>query len=221
MKRTITRYTPLEAYFYDRFVAPVVVEISGDIVADMAKQIPQSLSLLDVGCGGGQLAIELAMLRDDLAITGLDLSAGQIKRARKRASLSVVSVDFVEGDAMNLPFEDAGFDIVFSISSIKHWPDMKAGLAQCIRVLKPGGVLMIAEVDKECPRAVALKLIEKLKYPFFIFIKKRALKFYLETVSGGSIGIGDIKKIAATLKVSKYDTAMMLDGLCWVMMAEK
>ena len=219
MKRHITRYSPIEAYVYDRFIAPVVVGISGDMVAKFAKQTPQNASLLDVGCGGGQFAIEISLLRNDLKVTGLDLSAGQIRRAGKRAIAANVSSVFIKGDAMSLPFEDESFDIVYSIGSIKHWPDMKAGLAQCLRVLKPGGILMIVEIDKDCPRAVASAFISKLKYPFFI--KKRALEFFLETVSGGSIGIVDARKIVSVLNVSKFDTAIMLDGLCWVMMAVK
>ena len=219
MKRIITRYNRLEAYVYDRFIAPVVVEISSNMVADMAKQIPQNASLLDVGCGGGQFAIQISLIRNDLKVTGLDLSPQQIKRAGKRALAAGVSSVFIKGDVVSLPFDDERFDIVYSIGSIKHWPDMKAGLAQCLRVLKPGGILMIVEVDKDCPRVVASEFISKLKYPFFI--KKRALKFYLETVSGGSIGIGDVRKIAAALNVLKFDTAIMFEGLCWVMVAEK
>jgi SAM-dependent methyltransferase len=219
MKKIITSYSPIEAYLYDRFIAPSVLRVSEGMIEGFANQIPRNASLLDVGCGGGQIAIKISLMRGDLKVTGLDLSAGQVRRAGKRARAGGVGTDFIKGDAMSLPFHDGEFDIVYSIGSIKHWPDMKSGLAQCLRVLKPGGFLMIAEIDRDCPRAAASAFISELKYPFFM--KKMALNFFLETVAGGSIGIADAGKIVSGLNVSEFDTAIMLDGLCWVMTVVK
>jgi ubiquinone/menaquinone biosynthesis C-methylase UbiE len=219
MKKIITRYSPIEAYVYDRFIAPGVARVSGDMITGFAERVPQNASLLDVGCGGGQIAIKISIMRSDLKVTGLDLSAGQIRRAGKRSAKAGTRNVFIKGDAMSLPFNDAEFDIVYSIGSIKHWPDMKAGLAQCLRVLRPGGVLMVAEIDRDCPRAAASGFISELGFPFFI--KKWSLEYFLETVSGGSIGIGDARKIVSGLNVSEFDAAIMLEGLCWVMVAVK
>jgi ubiquinone/menaquinone biosynthesis C-methylase UbiE len=219
VKRVITRYSWLEAYLYDRFIAPVVMEISRELSEEFAGQVPENAEVLDVGCGGGQFAIQLSELRNDVNVTGLDLSPGQIRRARKRAKRAGVNTRFVEGSALNLPFENEGFHIVYSMGSIKHWPDMTEGLRECLRVLKKGGILMVSEVDSNCPEDVALSFVSKWKFPFMM--KKRALRFFQDSVSGGSIGIEDAGEMAACLDVSKAEVSLILDGFSWVLVAIK
>src|SRR5262245_50562601 len=69
-------------------------------------------SVLDVGCGTGVAAITAA--RRGAKVTGLDLTPALLERAKYNAKLAGVEVDFHEGDAENLPFPDASFDIVVS-----------------------------------------------------------------------------------------------------------
>jgi SAM-dependent methyltransferase len=99
--------------------------------------------VLDAGCGGGGTALSLAE-EADLAV-GLDLEArfrdaGTRLAAEKRTG----KVAFVQGDGSRLPFRDAAFDLVFSHSVIEHVASAEAYLAECHRVLRPGGVLYLS-----------------------------------------------------------------------------
>jgi SAM-dependent methyltransferase len=95
--------------------------------------------LLDVGCGTGVVAITAAKL--GARVTALDLTPELLERARENARLSKVEVDFHEGDAENLPFPDASFDVVLSQFGHIFAPRPEVATAEMLRVLKPGGTV--------------------------------------------------------------------------------
>ncbi len=143
-------YTEFEARAYDRVIAPAVASFESVLLEDALSRVPRGGRLLEVGCGGGQLLAKLAERRDDLRLTGLDLAAGQVLRARERTARHGPRVEVVEGSALALPFGEAAFDSVISVASIKHWPDPLRGLSECARVLRPGGELFVVEADRGC-----------------------------------------------------------------------
>ena len=143
------RYSSLEAWAYDRLIAPAVMDMRDAVVDDYLADLPQGARVLEVGCGGGQLAHAVLEQRPDLSWVGLDLSTDQIERARKR-NAGHPNAELVVGNALALPFPDQCFDATVSIASIKHWPDQSKGLAECVRVLRPGGLLLVVEADRGC-----------------------------------------------------------------------
>ncbi|MFE2507838.1 class I SAM-dependent methyltransferase [Streptomyces naganishii] len=106
---------------------------------------PGTRDLLDVGCGTGIVTRRLAALRPALRVTGVDLSAGMARRAAARLPGAVV-----RADSRRLPFPDARFDAVSSVWLLHLAPsagDARATVAECARVLRPGGVY-VTTVDK-------------------------------------------------------------------------
>ena len=107
------------------------------------KNAPQNI--LDVGCGIGGSSLYLA---DKFAaeVTGITLSPRQVSRARERAISAGLeeSVEFQLANALKMPFADNSFDLVWSLESGEHMPDKAQFLAECYRVLKPGGKLLLA-----------------------------------------------------------------------------
>ncbi|MDF2460351.1 MAG: Methyltransferase, ubiE family [Nitrospira sp.] len=99
-------------------------------------------TFLDVGCGSGQLALMAA--RDGLQVTGVDIAANLIERARSRARAENLQARFEEADAEALPFEDESFDVVASLigAMFAPRPDLVAG--ELVRVCKPGGTIAMA-----------------------------------------------------------------------------
>ncbi len=100
--------------------------------------------ILDVGCGIGGSSLYLAQ-KYDAKVTGVTLSPVQASRARDRAREAGVAatVQFQVADALNLPFKENSFDLIWSLESGEHMPDKERFLQESYRVLKPGGMLLM------------------------------------------------------------------------------
>jgi ubiquinone/menaquinone biosynthesis C-methylase UbiE len=99
------------------------------------------LDLLEVGCGMGTDLLQFA--RGGARVTGLDYTPRSIEIARRRFGVYGVPGDFVLGDAENLSFPDASFDIVYSNGVLHHTPDTQRAIDEIHRVLRPGGVAKV------------------------------------------------------------------------------
>lgn len=112
-------------------------------IAELADLQP-SYAVLDVGCGPG--AAVRAAAGSVARAVGVDRSEAMIAIAKRR-SAGFSNVEFVGAGAEGLPFPDASFDLVWTIHAFHHWEDRDRGIAECLRVLKPGGRLLIAESE--------------------------------------------------------------------------
>jgi ubiquinone/menaquinone biosynthesis C-methylase UbiE len=117
-----------------------------DRTADLAlARAPETQRILDVGCGTGYLLRELAgRCSQAVELVGIDPAGGMIAAARAAADDD--RLQWVEGTAEELPFPEAFFDLVVSTTSFDHWADQQAGLAECARVLVPGGWLVLTDL---------------------------------------------------------------------------
>jgi tocopherol O-methyltransferase len=138
------------------------------------KELPEAYGILDVGCGIGGSTLYLtekfnSVSENNLSFdgevdrnfsrssgqnktdtrvtaTGITLSPVQANRATERAKIAGLEskVNFLVADALNMPFPDDSFDLVWSLESGEHMPDKIKFLQECYRVLKPGGTLILA-----------------------------------------------------------------------------
>ncbi|HSL46682.1 MAG TPA: methyltransferase domain-containing protein [Anaerolineales bacterium] len=116
------------------------------VTADLALIKPGD-SVLDVGCGTGEVTLRAKMCAKNGNVYGIDPAPEMINVARQKAARKRLDIDFRVGVIEALPFPDASIDVVTSSLMMHHLPeDLKArGLAEIYRVLKPGGRLLIAD----------------------------------------------------------------------------
>lgn len=140
-------------------------EAKVDFVREMVKwggldQVAQGSTLLDVGCGIGGSSRILA--RDyGFDVTAVTISPQQVKRATELTPPEM-KAKFQVDDAMALSFPDASFDVVWCIEAGPHMPDKAVFAKELLRVLKPDGILVVADWNQRDDRNNPLNFIEKL-----------------------------------------------------------
>jgi ubiquinone/menaquinone biosynthesis C-methylase UbiE len=143
-------------------------------------------AVLDVGCGTGTLALEVARrIGRTGQVAGIDPSGVQIARAQAKADRTQLPVTFQTGVIEQLPFPDQHFDVVLSTLMMHHLPKplKQQGLAEIARVLKPNGHLVIADFVRKQDRA------------------GRATRFH----AGGS-SLPDLRSLVSEAGLSQVDT---------------
>lgn len=114
-------------------------------------------AVLDLGCGGGILAESLA--RAGATVTAIDLSAAQIEVARLHALESGLQIDYQLLASHDLAAtRPASFDLITCMEMLEHVPDPEAILADCRRLLKPGGKLFLSTINRN-PKSFALAIV--------------------------------------------------------------
>lgn len=104
--------------------------------------IRSGTSLLDVGCGAGQVALIAA--RAGAKVTGCDIATNWLEKARARAAAEGLAITFEEGDAESLPYLDAEFDAVVSLVGAMFAPRPQMVAAELTRVCRAGGMIAMA-----------------------------------------------------------------------------
>lgn len=135
-----------------------------DFVHEMVRwgeldRLSPGTTVLDVGCGIGGSSRILAQ-DYGFAVTGITISPQQVKRAQELTPHGV-SAQFKVDDALALSFPDASFDVAWSIEAGPHMPDKAQFARELLRVLKPGGILVVADWNQRNDRHKPLNFWEK------------------------------------------------------------
>ena len=143
------------------------------------------MTLLDVATGTGLVARAAhRIVRDPHAVVGLDPSAGMLREARK-----AVAGPLVQGQVEELPFRGARFDFLTIAYALRHAADLEVAFGECLRVLKPGGRILILEIS--CPSSRG---------------RRRLVRFYLTKVLPSVIALRTRNRHARVLTRYYWDT---------------
>ena len=149
------------AEIYDEKFVPALFGQWGPVVASAAGVVPRQ-AVLDVACGTGALALATAaVVGPEGRVAGLDANPEMLAVARRKSA----DIDWREGVAENLPFDDASFDAVISQFGFMFFDDRPRALSEMMRVLKPGGRLVVAvcgAVERSPGYAAFATLLDRL-----------------------------------------------------------
>lgn len=116
--------------------------------ADLVSEVTaKGAQVLEVAPGPGFLAIELA--KRGFVVTGVELSEDFVAIEEKNAKEEGVSVEFKQGNASELPLPDSKFDVVVCSAAFKNFSKPLKALEEMYRVLKPGGIALILDMNRE------------------------------------------------------------------------
>jgi ubiquinone/menaquinone biosynthesis C-methylase UbiE len=163
------------------------------------SQVESPIRLLDVGCGTGTFAAMLAETNLKVAPTGLDMAERmcQLARVKSRAVGLERSTDFVTGDSEHLPFPEGSFDMITCSNSFHHYPHQDKVLREMLRVLRPGGRVVIIDgfrdnvigwflfdvcvtrVEKSVHHCAAIEMLNELTSAGFTEIQQEKFGFWV------------------------------------------
>lgn len=129
--------------------------IQDAVVAALKEQRPARI--LDVGCGTGLLTSRLGS-ELNAEVIGCDFSGGMLEQAQRRSERP----GWVQGDATTLPFDDASFDALTCTESFHWYPDQGQAAREFARVLRPGGLAVIALVNPPSGTEPAARVFSRL-----------------------------------------------------------
>jgi SAM-dependent methyltransferase len=110
--------------------------------------VSSGMDVLDVGCGVGSIALDLAPAVAPGRVVGIDADSEQIKTARRSAAERVIeNVEFVTSSVYELPFAEATFDVVYANAVLMYVRDQVGALAEMRRVLRPAGLAAVIDDD--------------------------------------------------------------------------
>lgn len=158
--REVERFSALAEAWWDPFgdfrplhkLNPVRIAYVRDAVSihfgrDLRRTRPlQGFAILDIGCGGGLLAEPLARL--GAQVTGIDASERNIEIARAHADQGGLEIDYQATGAENLVQRNKRFDVVLNMEVVEHVADVSAFLGASLALLKPGGIMVVATLNR-------------------------------------------------------------------------
>ena len=134
-----------------------------DILLSLTPSGKTGLTVADIGCGAGTLALVWSELGHH--VTGLDINEQLIELARERAKEAGIDAVFHLGSATDIPMDTASIDICSAPELLEHVVEWEKCLDEFARILRPGGVLYLSTTNKLCPRQSEFNLPFYSWYP--------------------------------------------------------
>ena len=184
-------------------------------------------TILDVATGTGDLAIKLARTLHPEKITGIDLSEGMIAIGEKKVAEAGLDnvINFVAGNCLNLPFNEAQFDCITVAYGVRNFEHLDQGYREMYRVLRPGGVLCVIELST--PTSPIVKPFYRLYTRFIIptmgrMVSKdvRAYSYLPESIAAVPQG-DDMLQLMRDAGFSNCKFTRLTFGTCTIYMAVK
>ena len=152
--------------------------------------IEEHFTILDVGCGGGRTIEKLAALAKKGNICGIDYSSGSeaASRAKNEQLIQAGRVAIKQASVSQLPFPDGKFDLVTAVETQYYWPNLVKDMQEILRVLKPGGTLIV--------------IAESYKKGAYNFLQRPVMKLLRST----NLGVADHRKLFSTAGYADIET---------------
>lgn len=115
---------------------------------------------IDIGCGLGDLTIEIASRFPDMQVIGVDISKTAIDAAAKKAKSR--NVNFQAHDVHTLPFEDNSIDLIVSHGTLHHFKDISKIFTELYRVLKPNSLAYLVDLRRDAPTDIVKEIADNL-----------------------------------------------------------
>ena len=150
-----------KAKYYDRITREHRIDEIKEQADEVTKYIKEEDSVLEVAPGAGYLSVELAKL-GNYKITGLEISKDLIEICNKNAKEAGVEIDYQQGNVSNMPFQSQMFNFIICVLAFKNFKNPSKALEEMYRVLKPGGMALIMDLNRKASLKATKKVAENM-----------------------------------------------------------
>lgn len=142
-----------------------------------------AVDLADIGCGAGTQCLMWA--QDGHRVHGLDINDALVEIAKRRGSDAGGEMEFLTGTAAALPWPDGSMDVCLLPELLEHVPEWQVCLDECLRILRPGGILYVSTANYLCPKQMEFDLPCYSWYPAPLkrYFERRAVTDWPELVN--------------------------------------
>jgi ubiquinone/menaquinone biosynthesis C-methylase UbiE len=197
---------------YERYLVPAITSIwAADLVDRVQPQSGQSI--LDIACGTGVVARQVGKKIGAGRVVGLDLNAGMLAIARS-TPVTRTPIEWCEGSALNLPFDDRSFDLVLCQLGLQFFPDRPLALREMKRVLVPSGrvALSVYSAMERTPAAYAfVRALEKSLGPDASKVKRAEHIFPIANDVQALLGDQGFQQISVSTVAKEITFPSVLD----------
>jgi len=161
-----------------RAVFDLIVRVRGELSGEQ-----RPLDLADIGCGAGTQSLMWADAGH--RAHGIDINEALVEIAKSRAKGHVGNLEFVTGTAAALPWRDNSMDVCLLPELLEHVPQWQVCLDECLRILRPGGILYVSTANYLCPKQMEFDLPLYSWYPQSLkrYFERRAVTDWPELVN--------------------------------------
>jgi ubiquinone/menaquinone biosynthesis C-methylase UbiE len=164
--------------------------------------------VLEIGPGPGYMGLEWLKQSAGSSLTGCEISPDMIEMAMRNAKEYGLDEDtrYVQGNCMDMPFDNETFDGVFSNGSLHEWEEPVKAFNEICRVLKPGGAFCITDMRRDASSF--------LKWIFYLFAKPREIRPGYLSSFDASYTAGEINELLSKSEIKNFSVEKDFFGLC-------
>ena len=150
-----------QANYYDKISREHRIGEMKEQAREVTKYIKDGDSVLEIAPGAGYLSIELSKL-GKYKITGMDISKDLVEICTRNAMEAGVQIEFQQGNVSNMPFQSNVFNFIICVLAFKNFKEPLKALKEMHRVLKPGGIALIMDLNRNASMRVTKKVAENM-----------------------------------------------------------
>ncbi|WML26847.1 class I SAM-dependent methyltransferase [Neobacillus sp. OS1-33] len=150
-----------KAIHYDKMTREHRIGEMQEQANEVINYIKDGDTVLEIAPGAGYLSIELSKL-GNYKITGMDISSDLVEICSKNAMQAGVQINFLQGNVSNMPFQSNTFNFIICVLAFKNFKEPIKALEEMHRVLKPGGIVLIIDLNRKASLKATKKVAENM-----------------------------------------------------------